>query len=278
LRVFSNAPYSFNKQCMFLIQHTFSQAGRGILRHHCYLNLLQHLATVQDIVDQVHAGAVFAVAVGQGPGMGVQPRVFRQQRRVDIDHGAGGGGNAGGADDTHVSGTDDQVGVKIGCGLHQRAVESYQNYLNQFPNGINVLTAYYHKGESHAVLRQYDEALANYEWVVAKGPSRFYLRSLEKAALIAYNHAQDFNKSYDLYTRLEQAADTEESRFEAQLGGMRSAYRIGNSQAVYALANKVSSNPKATEQQRATANFYIGKIAFDRMYANRPGSIRAVCA
>ncbi len=149
-------------------------------------------------------------------------------------------------------------------GNYQRAVESYTNYLNQFPNGINVLTAHYHKAESHAVLRQYDQSLAHYDWVVNKGPSRYYARALEKAAIIAYNHAQDFNKSYDLYTRLEQIADTEELRFEAQLGGMRSAYRIGNSQAVYSLANKVSANPNATELQRATANFYIGKIAYDR--------------
>ncbi|MCB0635514.1 MAG: tetratricopeptide repeat protein, partial [Lewinella sp.] len=49
-----------------------------------------------------------------------------------------------------------------------------------------------------------------------------------------------------------------------QLGAMRSAYRVGNTQAVYTLANKVASNPNANEQQRATANFYVGKIAFDR--------------
>jgi TolA-binding protein len=149
-------------------------------------------------------------------------------------------------------------------GNYQRAVEGYQSYLSQFPNGINVLTAHYHKGESHAVLRQYDPALVHYEWVVGRGPSRYYLRALEKAAVIAYNHSQDFDKAFGLYTRLEQAADTEELRFEAQLGGMRSAYRAGNRDAVYSLANRVASNPSANEQQRATANFYVGKIAFDR--------------
>ena len=149
-------------------------------------------------------------------------------------------------------------------GNYQRAVDGFQNYLNQFPTGVNVLVAHYHKGESHAVLRQYSEALVHYEWVVAKGSSRYYLRALEKAAIIAYNHSQDFNKSFDLYSRLEAIADTEEMRFEAQLGGMRSAYRVGNSQAVYTLSNKVASNPNATDLQKATANFYVGKIAFDR--------------
>lgn len=149
-------------------------------------------------------------------------------------------------------------------GNYERAVDGYQNYLSQFPNGTNILTAHYHKGESHGVLRQYDQALVHYEWVVARGPSRFYLKALEKAAIIAYNHSKNFEKSFGLYTRLEQVAETEEMRFEAQLGGMRSAYRIGDSQAVYSLSNKVASNPRATDAQRATANFYVGKIAFDR--------------
>lgn len=149
-------------------------------------------------------------------------------------------------------------------GNYTRAVDAYQNYLNQFPNGANVLVAHYHKGESHAVLQQYTPALSHYEFVVERGPSRYYMKALEKGAIIAYNHAQDFNKSFDLYTRLEQVADTETLRFEAQLGAMRSAYRIGNKDAVYGLANKVASHPSASDLQKATANFYVGKIAFDR--------------
>ncbi|RME93385.1 MAG: hypothetical protein D6772_15960, partial [Bacteroidetes bacterium] len=149
-------------------------------------------------------------------------------------------------------------------GNYQRAIDGFQNYLSQFPNGVNVLTAHYHKAESHAVLRQYDQALVHYEWVVGRGPSRYYLRALEKAAIIAYNYSQDFDKAFSLYQLLEQAADTEELRFEAQLGAMRAAYRIGNTQAVYDLANKVANNRNASDEQRASANFYIGKIAFDR--------------
>ncbi|MCB0625680.1 MAG: tetratricopeptide repeat protein, partial [Saprospiraceae bacterium] len=44
---------------------------------------------------------------------------------------------------------------------------------------------------------------------------------------------------------------------------MQSAYRINNTQAVYEMAGKVSNNPSATVQQKATANFYLGKMAFD---------------
>ncbi len=149
-------------------------------------------------------------------------------------------------------------------GNYQRAVDSYTDYIRKYPNGRYLLDAHYNRGESYAVLKQYGQALADYEYVVERGQSRYYAKSLEKAALIAYNYSQDFAKAYNFYTRLEIVATSENMRFEAQLGALRSAYRTGNTQAVYELANKVSNNPNADQTQIATANFYLGKVAFDR--------------
>lgn len=149
-------------------------------------------------------------------------------------------------------------------GNYPRAVEGYTDYLRKYPSGIHVLDAYFQRGESYAVLKQYSEALKDYEFVVGRGASRHYLKALEKASIIAYNHEQNFTKSYDLYTKLETAATSPDLRFEAQLGALRSAYRAGNTQAVNTYANKVSSNPAASQAQVATANFYLGKQAFDR--------------
>ncbi|MEM8909402.1 MAG: tetratricopeptide repeat protein, partial [Bacteroidota bacterium] len=52
-------------------------------------------------------------------------------------------------------------------------------------------------------------------------------------------------------------------RFEAQLGALRSAYRINDKAAVRSLAQKVSNNAQATTEQKAAANFYLGKVAYD---------------
>lgn len=147
---------------------------------------------------------------------------------------------------------------------YQRAAQLYTDYLRQFPNGLYVLNAHYSRGESYAVLRQYSQALADYEYVVERGQSRYYLRALEKAALIAYNYSEDFAKAYDFYTKLEVAATNEDMRFEAQLGALRSAYRTGNQNAVIEQANKVANSPNANRNQIATANFYLGKVSFDR--------------
>ena len=160
---------------------------------------------------------------------------------------------------------------------YDRAVNSYTDYLRKFPQGRYILPAHYHRGESYSVLKRYSEALGDYEWVVGRGPSRYYIKALEKAAIIAYNHEQNFAKSFDLYQQLEQDAINEDMRFEAQLGGLRSAYRINNTQAVYDLAGKVSNNSFATQSQKSTASFYLGKIAFDRQdYDNAMSSFEDV--
>lgn len=153
---------------------------------------------------------------------------------------------------------------RFASGDFERAISSFTNYIQNFPSGWYLLDAHYNRGESYSFTRQYDEALADYEFVIDKGPSRFYLQALDKAALIAYNHSQNFQKSYNYYSLLEVAATEPEMVFEAQLGALRSAYRSNNSQAVYNLSSKVATNPNATVEQRASANFYLGKLAFDQ--------------
>lgn len=147
---------------------------------------------------------------------------------------------------------------------YERAVQSYTDYLRKFPRGLYTLPATYHRAESYAVLRQYSNALQDYATVVDKGQSRYYVKALEKAALIAYNHEKDFLLSYDLFSELEEVATSPEQRFEAQLGALRAAYRVGKDDAVYSLARKVATNPNASQLQVAAANFYLGKMAYDR--------------
>jgi tetratricopeptide (TPR) repeat protein len=148
-------------------------------------------------------------------------------------------------------------------GNYSRATTAFTDYIIKFPNGRSLLPAHFHRGESFFQLKQYSKALEDFEFVVNRGQSRYYAKALELAALIAYNDTQDFEKAYDLYEKLEKASQTEEMRFEAQLGAMRSAYRINNTDAVFAMAKKVSNNPSASVQQKAQANFYLGKVAFD---------------
>lgn len=153
--------------------------------------------------------------------------------------------------------------VQYENGNYDRAVQGYTDYLRKYPRGANSLLALYRRGDSFALLKQYSNALKDYEAVIARGSSTYYVRAIEKAAIIAYNHELNFLKAYDLYSKLEGVATTDEMRFDAQLGALRAAYRAGNQQAVYATAQKVMQNPNANQEQQASASFYLGKMAFD---------------
>ena len=149
-------------------------------------------------------------------------------------------------------------------GNYDKAVSSYTDYINKFPTGSSILLAYYRRAESQVILKKYDSAFKDYEAVIVRGNSKYYTKSLEKAALIAYNYNKNFAKSYEYYSRLEKEPVDDNTKFEAQLGAMRSAYRSNNMKAVVEMAEKVSKNPQASVDQVATAEFYIGKSAFDQ--------------
>jgi TolA-binding protein len=153
-------------------------------------------------------------------------------------------------------------------GEYKRAAESFTSYLRSFPKGLNVLQATYNRGECYSAQKQFSPALADYEAVVQKGPSNYYFKALEKAALIAYNHALDFEKAFRLYSEMERNATSEDKLFEAQIGALRSAYRSNNASAVSTYAAKVANNPRASKEQLATANFFIGKQAYDKQDYN----------
>lgn len=149
-------------------------------------------------------------------------------------------------------------------GNYARAVSGYDSYISKYPNGANRLLAQYHRGQSYYALKKYTNALRDFEYVVQKGQSRYYTDAVESAALITYNHEEDFAKAYKYYTLLEQNANNDKQRFEGQLGAMRAAYRAGNKSAAVELARKVASNSKASNVQKGTANLYIGKDAMDK--------------
>ena len=159
--------------------------------------------------------------------------------------------------------------TKFEDGDYTRAIQGYNEYIRKYPKGVNLITAYYHRGECYTALEDYDAAERDYTEVINRGQSKYYTKALEKAAIIAYHHSENYSKAYDLYSRMESAATTEEARLNAQLGAMSSAFKIGNKQAVRSMASKLISNPAATQAHKSSANFYLGKLALEQgNYAN----------
>ena len=154
-------------------------------------------------------------------------------------------------------------------GNYDKAITAYTSYIRQFPNGLSILDALYQRGESYFILKKYAEALPDYENIISKGQSSYYTRSLRKGGLISYNVKKDFGKAYNYYSQWAKIASGDDL-FEAQLGTVRSAYRLGGKKTeVYRLAEAVKSNPSASQTDKGEAAYYIAKTALDDNNLNK---------
>ncbi|MEO7177096.1 MAG: tetratricopeptide repeat protein [Saprospiraceae bacterium] len=147
---------------------------------------------------------------------------------------------------------------------YDKAIAGFTEYLKKYPAGKYSIQTYYQRADSYAFLKKYKEAFADYEKVIQKGTSDYFVRALDKAALIAYNSESDFNKSYTYYNQLLEATDDPKLRFQAQLGALQSAYRIRKFDVIPKLTLSVVNNSLASNDQKASAYFYGAKTYIEQ--------------
>ncbi len=163
--------------------------------------------------------------------------------------------------------TKDSINYRIGEIQYQnanydRAIEAFDDYLKVYSSGYYRLNARYFRGESLSLLKKYNSAFRDYEAIIKEGISDYYERATKKAALISYNHNQNFNKAYKYYGLWEKQTQNPEDKYQAQLGLMRSAFRIGNDDGVKSYSNKVNQNPLATNDDKSSAMYYLAKVSY----------------
>lgn len=144
-------------------------------------------------------------------------------------------------------------------GDYEKAVEAFGQYLDRYPNGFYTLDALYNRGESNVLLKRFNAALTDYENVIQKGNSSYYKEAVKKAAIIAYNDQQNFEKALQYYTLYEEIANGGQEQFEAQINALNSAFEIQNQQAILTFAEKVRDNALSNAAQKSLAHFTLAK-------------------
>ena len=95
---------------MFLHQHPRGKAALGIARQHRHPRLTQYRSGIQIRRHLMHRAARLVIACRQSPGMGMQPGVFRQQGRVNVQHPAGIARHKSRRQDPHEPGMGNDIG------------------------------------------------------------------------------------------------------------------------------------------------------------------------
>ena len=111
-------------------------------------------------------------------------------------------------------------------------------------------------------MRRYEEALNDYEFVIGKGANDYYLASLHKSAVIAFYQVKDYSKAFDYYSLLEEIETDEVLRYEAQLGAMKSAMEMEDSEALQYMSESILENPNVKMEDAVSAHSNLAKIFF----------------
>lgn len=140
------------------------------------------------------------------------------------------------------------------------AKSSLNNYLLKYPNGVFTTRAHYYLGESNFQLKDYEAALANYDWVLQLPWNEFTENSAKKAATISYFNKKDYTKALHYYQQLRNAALAKENLPLAYLGMTRAAFNSQQFELASLFADTLQSLPDMDKNLIDEANFYKAKV------------------
>jgi tetratricopeptide (TPR) repeat protein len=148
-------------------------------------------------------------------------------------------------------------------GNYNNAVESLTKYIDRYPNGFYNIMAYYFRAESNSLLKEYNNALIDYQKVINLGISEKYESALDKASLISYNYKQDFISAYDYYDLLAEFTIDPFQKKQALNGALNSASRIPDQTKVIAVSNILLTDSLTTTEEKAHIFFLKGKAEIE---------------
>lgn len=132
-------------------------------------------------------------------------------------------------------------------GETERGLQSLNQYLVSFPNGMFRLNAQYYKAESALGQKKYDEALDGFEKVLNEPNNLFTEKALLAASQLNYRN-QNFARAKDQFQRLKQMAEIPDNAKIAKIGCMRCFYQLNDFSNTIQAADEVIEVAKAQEE------------------------------
>jgi TolA-binding protein len=145
-------------------------------------------------------------------------------------------------------------------GKKDQAIKSFQDYLNDFPNGL-------HRTEAHFELAQLlfekgdkQGAIPHYEAVVQSGTGASFEQALTRICEI-YVSLDDYASAMPYLEDLENVADIDQNRTFARSNLMKGYYRQENYEKTLEYAEMVEATPGIDNRIRSDARIMIARTA-----------------
>lgn len=143
----------------------------------------------------------------------------------------------------------------------ENALMGFRNYIKQFPDGLFIINAQFYKSECELLAKNYNEALAGYDFVTSQHRTKFTEAALARAAEI---HIMNNNckGAIDNYIRLEQNADNKFYLQQSRTGQMRCYNQTGEHGRAYQVASRIIREKQHPEEIITEAYLILAKSAF----------------
>ena len=134
------------------------------------------------------------------------------------------------------------------------AIQSFNNYLEQFPGGIFSANAHYYRSECLYRGNDTASALEGYEYIIDGSRRMFLENSLLRAASIRFNQG-DYEIARAHFTELENVTEDRNNLLTSRKGQMRSYFQMGNSEEAISKAGEVLEHDRLSPDDRQEAWF-----------------------
>lgn len=142
--------------------------------------------------------------------------------------------------------------TQYAAGDWNKAKQALGDYLEKYPNGVFITKAHYYKAESHYQLKEYQQALKDYDFVLANNWSNFSENSARKAATIAFMQNEP-DKAAGYYAELRNIAMSPENLQAAYDGLMQCSDKQKDYARAGAYADTLLSMPGLDDNIRDNA-------------------------
>ena len=147
------------------------------------------------------------------------------------------------------------------------ALNSFNNYLQKFPDGVYAMDAHFYRGEIYNGEKDWKNALIGYETVAANAPNSYAEKSILAAARINFFEIKNYARAETYYIQLGREASNQENQLEAMRGLLRSQYQLQKWTEAVANAKDLAAAKGSSTDDKALANMAIAKAySVNRQY------------
>jgi len=141
-----------------------------------------------------------------------------------------------------------------------KAIREFNDYLNEFPNGLHALKAHFYAAQLYYKKGLSDNASPHYKYVVEATQSEFTEEALTKLSQ-SYLENKSWEQAMPLLKRLEEEASFQHNVIFAQSNLMNANYQLENYAAAVSYAEKVLSSSNLDNKIKSDAHIIIARSA-----------------